>query len=265
MFLKEQIHVCVSFGILFSVIAAGGCSSVPYTDRTQLNFYSESSDIELGEQAWKQTLSQEKRSSDTRYSNALQRVGNNLARAAAKPDYNWEFIVFDSKQINAFALPGGKVAVYSALFRLVDNDAELATVVAHEVGHAIARHGVERMSQSSMRSLGGVAVELLFGSEWNVVYDGTSQLALMLPYSRTQEYEADKLGMILMAQAGYDPANAISFWQKFSKLNRTSAIEEFLSTHPDGEKRLDRVRGYLPEAQKYYRNAPAKLGKGETY
>ena len=254
----------VAATMLFFVVAGTGCSSVPYTGRTQLNFYSEESDIRLGEEAWRETLAQEKRSTDTRYNNALQRVGANLARAAERDDYKWEFAVFESSQINAFALPGGKVAVYSALFSLTKNDAELATVVAHEVGHAIARHGVERMSQGTVRSIGGVAVECIFGSEWNAVYDGGSQLALMLPYSRTQEYEADELGLILMAKAGYDPANAITFWTKFAEMNRTSALEEFLSTHPDGGKRLEQLRELLPRANEYYRAAPKKLGAGNS-
>ena len=249
---------------VFLTAVAAGCCSAPYTGRSQLIFYSESEDIELGESTWKQTLAAETRSTDKRYNSALTRVGTRLAAVAEKPDYSWEFVVFDSDQINAFALPGGKVAVYSALFQLTANDAELATVVGHEVGHALARHGVERMSQGSVRSVGGAVVEEFFGSDWNVVYDAGSQLALMLPYSRTQEYEADKIGMILMAKAGYDPENAIRFWEKFSKLTATGTLAEFLSTHPDGGKRLEQLQEFLPEARRYYQSAAKKLGAGEN-
>lgn len=242
-----------------------GCATVPVTGRSQLMFYGEKSDIELGEESWKQVLKQEKRSSNASYNQALNRIGPNLAQAAGRPDYKWEFVVFDSREPNAFCLPGGKVAVYSALFELVGNDAELATVVGHEVSHALARHGVERMSQSTLQSLGGALVTAAVGSEWDSAYQTTTSLALMLPYSRTQEYEADQLGLILMAKAGYDPAAALTFWDKFRKLNRTGTVAEFLSTHPDGDKRLERLKQQLPAARKYYEKAPVKRGLGTVY
>ncbi|WP_277202664.1 M48 family metallopeptidase [Victivallis vadensis] len=257
-----------AIGLVCTALAAvllNGCTTVPVTGRSQLMFYGEKSDIELGEESWKEIQKQEKRSSDAGYNQALNRIGPNLAKVAERPDYKWEFVVFDSKEPNAFCLPGGKVAVYSALFELVDNDAELAIVVGHEVSHALARHGVERMSQSTLQSLGGALVTAAVGSEWDSAYQATSNLALMLPYSRTQEYEADQLGLILMAKAGYDPAAALTFWDKFRKLSQTGTVAEFLSTHPDGDKRLERLKQQLPAARQYYEKAAVKRGLGTVY
>lgn len=241
-----------------------GCVSAPHTGRTQLMFYNESDDIASGEEAWQQVRAQEKVSSNAVYTAALNRVGQNIAAAANKPAYEWEFVVFDSDEANAFALPGGKVAVYSSLFQLFDNDAELATVVGHEVAHALARHGMERSSQSTMQACGGVLVELLLGQDWAPAYQTTSTLLAMLPYSRTQELEADYLGLILMAQSGYDPQAAITFWDKFRKLSQVGVVGEFLSTHPDGDNRLEKLKKALPEAQAEYRRSK-QLGTGQRY
>ncbi|WP_294505234.1 M48 family metallopeptidase [uncultured Victivallis sp.] len=246
------------------ILLAAGCVSAPRTGRTQLMFYDESTDISSGAEAWQQVKAQEKVSTNATYNAALQRVGRNIAAAANKPSYDWEFVVFESNEANAFALPGGKVAVYSSLFQLFDNDAELATVAGHEVAHALARHGMERSSQSVIQACGGVMVELALGQDWTPAYQTTSNLLAMLPYSRTQELEADYLGLILMAQAGYDPQAALTFWEKFSKLNQVGVVGEFLSTHPDGEKRLERLRESLAEAQAEYRKSK-QLGTGQSY
>lgn len=260
--LKRFCAVLVSAAGL--LLLATGCVSAPHTGRTQLMFYGESTDIASGEEAWQQVKTQEKVSDNATYNAALQRVGSNIAAAANKPAYQWEFVVFESDEANAFALPGGKVAVYSSLFPLFDNDAELATVVGHEVAHALARHGMERSSQSVIQACGGVLVELALGQDWTPAYQTTSNLLAMLPYSRTQELEADYLGLLLMAQAGYDPQAALTFWEKFGKLNQVGVVGEFLSTHPDGDKRLERLREALPEAQAEYRKSK-QLGNGRSY
>ena len=246
------------------LLVLAGCVSAPHTGRTQLMFYGESTDIASGEEAWQQVRAQEKVSTNATYNAALQRVGRNIAAAANKSAYQWEFVVFESSEANAFALPGGKVAVYSSLFPLFDNDAELATVVGHEVAHALARHGMERTSQSVIQACGGVLVELALGQDWSPAYQTTSNLLAMLPYSRTQELEADYIGLLLMAQAGYDPQAALTFWEKFGKLNKIGVIEEFLSTHPDGDKRLEQLREALPEAQTTYRKS-RQLGNGQSF
>ena len=184
-----------------------GCVSAPHTGRTQLMFYNESDDIASGEEAWQQVRAQEKVSSNAVYTAALNRVGQNIAAAANKPAYEWEFVVFDSDEANAFALPGGKVAVYSSLFQLFDNDAELATVVGHEVAHALARHGMERSSQSTMQACGGVLVELLLGQDWAPAYQTTSTLLAMLqPHAgaRSRLPRTDPDGAVRLRSAGRD-------------------------------------------------------------
>ena len=257
-------RICAGFVSATALLILAGCVSAPYTGRTQLMFYDENTDITAGAEAWQQVKAQEKVSTNATSNAALQRVGRNIAAAANKPSYDWEFVVFESSEANAFALPGGKVAVYSALFSLTKNDAELATVVAHEVGHALARHSMERSSQSVLQACGGVLVELALGQDWTPAYQTTSNLLAMLPYSRTQELEADYLGLLLMARAGYDPRAALTFWEKFSKLNQVGVVGEFLSTHPDGEKRLEQLREALAEAQTEYRKSK-QLGTGQSY
>ena len=255
-------RICAGFVSATALLILAGCVSAPYTGRTQLMFYDENTDITAGAEAWQQVKAQEKVSTNATSNAALQRVGRNIAAAANKPSYDWEFVVFESSEANAFALPGGKVAVYSSLFQL--NDAELATVVGHEVAHALARHSMERSSQSVLQACGGVLVELALGQDWTPAYQTTSNLLAMLPYSRTQELEADYLGLLLMARAGYDPRAALTFWEKFSKLNQVGVVGEFLSTHPDGEKRLEQLREALAEAQTEYRKSK-QLGTGQSY
>ena len=257
-------RICAGFVSATALLILAGCVSAPYTGRTQLMFYDENTDITAGAEAWRQVKAQEKVSTNATSNAALQRVGRNIAAAANKPSYDWEFVVFESSEANAFALPGGKVAVYSSLFQLFDNDAELATVVGHEVAHALARHSMERSSQSVLQACGGVLVELALGQDWTPAYQTTSNLLALLPYSRTQELEADYLGLLLMARAGYDPRAALTFWEKFSKLNQVGVVGEFLSTHPDGEKRLEQLREALAEAQTEYRKSK-QLVTGQSY
>lgn len=257
-------RICAGFVSATALLILAGCVSAPYTGRTQLMFYDENTDITAGAKAWRQVKAQEKVSTNATSNAALQRVGRNIAAAANKPSYDWEFVVFESSEANAFALPGGKVAVYSSLFQLFDNDAELATVVGHEVAHALARHSMERSSQSVLQACGGVLVELALGQDWTPAYQTTSNLLALLPYSRTQELEADYLGLLLMARAGYDPRAALTFWEKFRKLNQVGVVGEFLSTHPDGEKRLEQLREALAEAQTEYRKSK-QLGTGQSY
>lgn len=248
-----------------------GCETVPFTGRSQLMLTSPSEEAQLGEQAWKEVLSQNRVSGNSKYNIALKRIGANLAKAANKPDYKWEFIVFENTEPNAFCLPGGKVGVYSGLFQYTANDAELSSVVGHEIGHAIARHGGERMSQSAVQEIGAQAVATTLNGKSAgtiqaamVAYSAGTNLGVMLPYSRTHEYEADKLGLVYMAKAGYNPNAAITFWQKFGQLSQTGTVGEFFSTHPMSEKRISEMKEYLPTAMDMYRTAPNKKELGES-
>lgn len=259
----------INFSSLFLFLILTGCVSAPYTNRSQFIMTSEEDEKSLGEKAWKQVKDESKTSTDPQYTEPVKRVGFNLSKAVNNKNYDWQFMVVESEEMNAFCLPGGKVVVFTGLFQFLSNDAELAAVMGHEIGHAIARHGGERITQQYMKELGGAALgAVLSASEispsWVSVYGATTDLALILPYSRTQEYEGDYIGMLLMAKAGYNPNAAISFWQKFTKLQSYGPVEEFLATHPMGQKRLDELKILLPEAQKVYSLNNAKLGLGET-
>lgn len=271
---KKEFKMRAILNVLIVAVSAFfiiGCETVPFTGRSQLMLTSPSEEAQLGEQAWKEVLSQNRVSGNSNYNIALKRVGANLAKAANKPDYKWEFIVFENTEPNAFCLPGGKVGVYSGLFQYTANDAELSSVVGHEIGHAIARHGGERMSQSAVQEIGAQAVATTLNGKSAgtiqaamVAYSAGTNLGVMLPYSRTHEYEADKLGLVYMAKAGYNPNAAITFWQKFGKLSQTGTVGEFFSTHPMSEKRIEEMKAYLPTALDMYRTAPSKKELGES-
>lgn len=245
-----------------------GCQTVPYTGRSQLILTSRSEESEMGRQAWQEICAQESRANSAQQANAVMRVGQAIAAVAESPDFQWEFRTFENAEPNAFCLPGGKVGVYSGLFTYLANDAELAVVVAHEVGHAVARHGGERMSQAMLQAAGAEVVGVAAGEArdaWMLAYGGISSLGVILPYSRQHEYEADKLGMIFMAKAGYDPRAALTFWEKFGKLSQGGAVGEFFSTHPMSEKRLEKMHELLPEATALYQQAPRRRGLGDVY
>ena len=239
------------------------CTTVPYTERNQFIITSENEEIQLGQTAWNETLKNNKVSTNKQYNDTLERVGTRLASAVDKNNYNWEFIVIESDTANAFCLPGGKIAVYSEMFKVLDNDAELAAVVGHEIAHAVARHGGERITHLYTQQLGSTILSTALAQanisgDWSQVFGIVSNLGVILPYSRTQEYEADHIGMIIMAKAGYTPNAAVSFWEKYSKLNGYGAFQEFFATHPMGEKRLKEIKRLLPEINKNYYNVPGK-------
>ena len=260
---------CLLMLLLPCMLIFSACSTVPYTGRSQLLVTSIAEENQMGEQAWQEVKKKERISTNRKYTSAVTRVGKNIAIASNRPDFKWEFKTFDSKQANAFCLPGGKVAVYTAIFDYASNDAELAAVIGHEVGHAIARHGGERVSQGMFQQAGAEVVSATVGEKYRdmamMAYGIGSNLGVMLPYSRTHEYEADHIGIILMAKAGYDPRYAISFWQKFSKISQTNSFTEYLSTHPMGEHRIERLKKLLPEAMKIYNKAKHKRGAGVVY
>jgi len=265
--MKKHFYTFVSVITLFFLAA---CSTVPITGRSRIALMTTPEQEEqLGNQAWQEIQKKEHLTKNKDYADAVKRVGENIAAVADAPDFKWEFKTFESNQANAFCLPGGKVAVYTGIFQFADCDAELAAVMGHEIGHAIARHGGERIAEDQIRQAIGAGVVSFTNPKYKklaeMVYGGASEVGFMLPYSRTHEYEADHIGLILMAKAGYDPNYALSFWNKFAKISKMSAIEEFISTHPISTKRLEQMRKYLPQALKIYNNAPRKLKSGEVY
>ena len=260
--LFSQLFILCS--ITVNIIFLCACSSVPYTDRSQFLLTSESEEVRLGTEAWRKMLAENRISPDAKQNRALQRVGRNIAAVADKPDYRWEFKVFMNPVANAFCLPGGKVGVTNSLFKFTANDAELATVVGHEIGHAIARHGGERMTQGMLQQAGAMAISYTLKEDLYVSAFGlVTNVGAILPYSRVHEYESDYIGLMLMAKAGYDPRAAISFWKKFGKGDNNQQLLELLSTHPMSKKRLEEMEIMQAKAREYYDKAPVKRGLGQ--
>ena len=205
----------------------------------------------MGLQAYQEIKKEEKVSNDPKLNQEVQEVGKRIAEVSGHPDWDWQFTVFQNDEANAFALPGGKVGVNTGLFKVAKSDAQLATVLGHEVGHAIARHGAERMSQGYLEQAGLRVLGAATGPTYAQLAAQAATLAIVLPYSRTQESEADHIGLILMAKAGYDPRQAIELWQNFQKLGGDKP-PEFLSTHPSEGTRIERLQQLMPEALAIY-------------
>ena len=247
--------------VLLCTVAA--CSTVPYTQRSQLILMGEAEEVQLGAAAYRETLRTARRPRDPEVTAVVRRVGQRIARAAEKPEYDWEFtVVDDPRQVNAFALPGGKVAVYTGLFPVARDETGLAVVIGHEIAHALARHGAERMSQAGLLQLGAVGLAAGLGGASPITQDAIfqayglgAQVGVLMPFGRSQEAEADRIGLILMAKAGYDPAAALGLWQRMEEAS-AGAPPEFLSTHPSYQTRQRNIAGWLAEARGYYRPVP---------
>ncbi|PON18865.1 peptidase M48 family protein [Candidatus Entotheonella serta] len=242
--------------LMLGALIIFACETVPITGRSQLMLLSGPEEVQLGLTAYREILSQEKLSRNRRVNALVQRVGERIAAVSNRPDYQWEFRVIDKDQANAFALPGGKVAVYTGILKYTKTEAGLAVVMGHEVAHALARHGAERMSQSMLANTGLSAISAIAGAENQALVQAIGVaygVGVQLPFGRGQESEADRIGLILMAQAGYDPREAIPFWQRMSAAKGGGGPPEFLSTHPSGETRIRQLQQWMPEALAEYR------------
>jgi predicted Zn-dependent protease len=241
-----------------ALISTSGCTTVPETGRSQFNLFSLNQEAELGARAYSEILAQEKLSTDRKANEMLQRVGTRIATVSSQPDWAWEFKLIESEQANAFCLPGGKVAVYTGILPYTRNEAGLAAVVGHEVAHAIARHGGERMSQQTLIQGGAIAVDAIVGGQAeevrdivNTAYGLGSTTLVILPYSRDHESEADTIGTLYMARAGYDPHEAIELWKRMP----AGGGLEWLSTHPSNETRIRNLEELMPRAFDEYRRS----------
>ncbi|MBI4489313.1 MAG: M48 family metallopeptidase [Deltaproteobacteria bacterium] len=240
-----------------------GCTTTPYTGRSQFMLVSESQEVGLGEEAYAHILRDSVLLNHSEARRVVRKVGERIARAANKPDYKWDFrIIDDPEMVNAFAVPGGKVAVYTGIFPVARDEAGLAVILGHEVAHALARHAGERMSQGMLVQLGGLGLSAALGSNPQLAnqvlqaYGLGAGLGLILPFSRSQESEADRIGLILMAKAGYDPRVSLEVWERMEKKesNRDrGSPPEFLSTHPGYETRTQQLRAFIPEALPHFR------------
>jgi predicted Zn-dependent protease len=235
------------------------CATVPYTNRTQFNILSQKEEIALGTQAYQEVLKSTPRSSNKEESKKLLRVGSAIKRQARARAFRWEFTLLKGKEVNAFALPGGKVAFWEGIMPVCKSDAGVAVVMGHEVAHAIAHHGAERVSQSLGLGIVGELLSVGLGDgnrekrdQVMALYGLGVQVGVMLPWGRSQESEADRIGLILMAKSGYDPKEAPRFWRRMSKKER-GGVPEFLSTHPSHNTRIENLNKWMREARRYYK------------
>ena len=257
---EAKINSAVLALLLAGTVA---CTTVPETGRSQLNLISPSMERGMGREAFTNLKASTPLSSDQNATAILQRVGNRIAAVANLPKAQWEFVMFDNSQANAFCLPGGKVGVYTGILQITQTEAGLATVLAHEVAHAVAHHGAERISRVLVVQGMGLALissftkmDAISKNTLMIAYGLGTTLGSELPHSRLQESEADRIGLIYMARAGYDPAEAIKFWERFAEYNRAqggSRTPWFLRTHPLDEQRIEDLKRLLPEAQLQYR------------
>jgi len=226
-------------------------------------------EIALGKQAYNQILKEEKDSDDKKTTALVKQIGLRLAKVSAMPNLDWEFHLIESEQQNAFALPGGKVAVYTGLLPVAMNEAGLATVMSHEIAHVIARHGAQRMTRQLILTAGLMATSIsLNNSKQKKIIMAALGVGIVygltLPFSRTNEAEADQIGLTYMARAGYNPNEAVRFWKRFANVKGGQEIPEFLSTHPADKTRITLINRYLTRAKIDYNALKVKYGLGKT-
>lgn len=244
------------------LLALTACETAPITGRKQLILLPENQAQEMGLTAYQKILKQNKLSTDEALVRRVRRVGKRIAAASGRTDLNWAFNVIKDSTPNAFALPGGKVGVNTGLLKVAKNDDQLAAVMAHEIGHAIAHHGAERISQQMalQAGLSGLGLAGDSASQYAQLAATAATLGIILPFSRTQEAEADHIGVILMAKAGYDPRAAVTLWENFKKYGGPRQ-PEFLSTHPAPASRIANLQALMPQAMAIYRQAPKAPGE----
>jgi predicted Zn-dependent protease len=264
MILKTAALCCV-------LLLQSSCSKVAITGRKQLNIVPDSMMNSMALQSYNEFLSSSKLSANSQQTAMVKNVGTRIQKAVEKycvehnlssqiKNYHWEFNLVEDPNVNAWCMPGGKVVVYTGLMPVAQNDAGLAVVMGHEIAHAIAKHGSERMSQGLLVEMGGIALEEALANKpaqtksiFMQSYGLGSQVGVLLPYSRLHESEADRMGLIFMAMAGYNPNEAVSFWERMSAANKGQKPPELLSTHPADSKRISNIKKLIPEAMQYYK------------
>lgn len=265
----QRLIFCSLF-IILTLLLFNSCAEVPVTHRKSLRLVPESELVSMGFQQYREVINKAKLSTDAAKTQMVRSVGVRVAKAAEEflsdegrsdqiKNYQWEFnLIEDDKTVNAWVMPGGKAAVYTGILKYTQNETGLAVVLGHEVSHAIAGHGNERMSQALLANLGASALSVALAQQpqqtreiYMTVYGVGANVGVLLPYSRLHESEADHIGLILMARAGYDPREAVPFWERMSKADATRPVE-FLSTHPAPETRIERIKAEILEALPYY-------------
>lgn len=269
--MKFKIKRILSQGAFLGLIwLAAGCSSVPITGRRQVILLPESQLMSMSFSQYDQFLKENKLSTDKKNADLVQAVGVRISAAVEKymadhglssklEGYAWEFKLVQDDTPNAWCMPGGKVVFYTGILPFTQDDNGIAVVMGHEIAHAVARHGNERMSQQMITQFGSAVGNVMLSEKseetqqiFNAVYGVGSQVLVALPYSRSHETEADRLGLIFMAMAGYNPATAVAFWERMAASGGQKP-PEFLSTHPSDQTRIKDLQSFLPEAMKYYK------------
>jgi predicted Zn-dependent protease len=272
-----MVKNCLTRSTVVGVVVAtfflvNACSTVPVTGRQQLSLVSGADMLAMSNQQYSDFLKSNNivSAGDSRTA-LVKKVGRNIQSAVEQyfrqknlslSGYGWEFNLVEHKDANAWCMPGGKVMVYTGILPVTNNEIGLAVVMGHEIAHAVAEHGDERMSQGLLAQLGGAALSSALSEKpqqtqqlWMTVFGVGVTYGALLPFSRVQENEADHLGLIFMAMAGYDPNEALSFWQRMAQQNKGQGPPEFMSTHPSDESRIARIRAELPEALRYYKKS----------
>ncbi len=241
-----------------------GCHTVPHTGRSALHLVPTKQLISMASMQFERLKREAPISRDVNYNAMLRRVGERIAYVAAPdmPNAQWEFVVFDDPgRVNAFAMPGGKVAVYTGIFKVANTENDLAVVVGHEIAHISAGHGNERVSQQLLAAGGAMALQVgmedidSFDQQMLMAaYGASTTIGLILPHSRKHESEADEIGLIYAAKAGYDPRAAVGFWERMEAQKTGFTSPEFLSTHPSDSNRIDKINALMPKAYEIYKN-----------
>jgi predicted Zn-dependent protease len=271
---KTEGSAIVALAGLLVVLA--GCSEVGITGRKQLNFVPASLVTSMSVQQYDQLISTSKLSTDAQATAMVKRVGEKIVQAVEEyskahsekdpfAGYKWDFNLIQDPNVNAFAMPGGKVVVYTGILPVTQNETGLATVLGHEIAHVYAGHGGERLSQSLLTQMGEVGLSAALQKQpeqtkslFIGAYGLGTQIGFLLPFSRVHESEADHLGLVFMAMAGYDPHEAVAFWERMAASSKgQSKPPAFLSTHPADQKRIDDLNKLLPEAMESYHPAGA--------
>lgn len=266
-------RVRLSFIAASAILLISSCSVVPITGRKQMNLLPETTLVQMGLTSYSEFLKENSLSANQAATRSVELVGKNISAVVNSylqkngmekqlVNFQWEFKLVSDKTPNAFCLPGGKVVFYEGILPYTQTETGIAVVMGHEIAHAVARHGNERMSQSLIAEFGGLALSMALETKpqqtqelFQLAYGLGSQIGVLLPYSRLHEYEADRLGLVFMALAKYDPNEAVAFWERMQKANSGIAVPEWLSTHPVDEKRIENMKKNLPLATRFYQSA----------